>query len=356
MNIKAIKIKTPKGIRMIGPGQPVFIVAEMSCNHHQSYWQARKIIDKAAEAGVDAIKLQTFRPEGITIDCDNKYFQIKVNKAWKGQTLYELYKKVYTPWEWQPKLKKYAESKGLVLFSTPGEEAAVNFLEKMGVNLYKVGSFEVVDLALLKKIGQTKKPVIISRGMASLEELRLAIKTLKENGAPQVAILHCVSSYPAKPEEMNLTTIPEISRKLGVVAGLSDHSSGIAASVASVALGASIIEKHLIISRKEGGPDAPFSIEPDEFSQLVKSIREAEKAIGKPLIKAGKRESENIIFRKSLFVVEDIKKKEVFTAKNVRSIRPGHGLAPKYYDTIIGKIAASDIKRGTPLSWRLIKK
>jgi len=356
MSSQYIKIKTPKGWRLIGHGQPVFIVAEMSGNHHHNIKKVFEIIDAAAKAGVDAVKLQTYTPDTITIDSDREYFQVRVNKAWKGQTLYSLYQKAYTPWEWQPKLKRYAEKLGLVCFSSPFDNTAVDFLEKMKVPLYKVASFEVVDIPLLKKIGQTKKPVIMSRGMASLEELRLAIKTLKENGAPQVAILHCVSSYPAKPEEMNLTTIPEISRKLGVVAGLSDHSSGIAASVASVALGASIIEKHLIISRKEGGPDAPFSIEPDEFSQLVKSIREAEKAIGKSLIKAGKRESENIIFRKSLFVVEDIKKKEVFTAKNVRSIRPGHGLAPKYYDTIIGKIAASDIKRGTPLSWRLIKK
>jgi sialic acid synthase SpsE len=214
----------------------------------------------------------------------------------------------------------------------------------------------VVDIPLLKKIGRTKKPVIMSRGMASLEELKLAIKTLKDNGSPQVGILHCISSYPAKPEEMNLATIPDISEKLDVVTGLSDHSSGITASIAAVALGASIIEKHLIISRKEGGPDAAFSIEPDEFSHLVESVRDAEKAIGKPYIQAGKGESENIIFRKSLFVVQDIKKGQKFTAKNVRSIRPGHGLAPKYYDKIIGKIAVSDTRRGTPLSWNLVKK
>ena len=356
MSSQYIKIKTPKGWRLIGPGQPVFIVAEMSGNHHHNIKKAFEIIDAAAKAGVDAVKLQTYTADTITINSDKKYFQVKVNKVWKGQTLYSLYQKAYTPWEWQPKLKRYAEKLGLVCFSSPFDNTAVDFLEKMKVALYKVASFEVVDIPLLKKIGQTKKPVIMSRGMASLEELKLAVHTLKENGAPKVAILHCISSYPAKPDEMNLATIPEILRKLDVIAGLSDHSSGIAAAIASVALGATIIEKHLIISRQEGGPDAAFSIEPDELSQLVKSVREAEKAIGKSLIKAGKRESENIIFRKSLFVVEDIKKKEVFTAKNVRSIRPGHGLAPKYYDTIIGKIAASDIKRGTPLSWRLIKK
>lgn len=353
--MKKIIIQTPKEKRIVGSGQPVFVVAEMSGNHHQNIKKAFEIIDAAAKAGVDAVKLQTYTPDTITIDSDRKYFQVKVNKAWKGQTLHSLYQKAYTPWEWQPKLKKYAEKLGLVCFSSPFDNTAVDFLEKMKVALYKVASFEVVDIPLLKKIGQTKKPVIMSRGMASLEELKLAIKTLKDNGCPQVAILHCISSYPAKPEEMNLATIPEISRKLNVVAGLSDHSSGIAAAVASVALGASIIEKHLIISRKEGGPDAAFSIEPDEFSQLVKSVREAKKAIGKPLLKAGKGESENIIFRKSLFVVENIKKGEKFTNKNIRPIRPGYGLAPKYFDKIIGKVASKDIKRGTPLAWNLIK-
>lgn len=354
MSSKSIKIKTPEGWRLIGPGQPVFIIAEISGNHHHNIKKAFEIIDAAAKAGVDAVKLQTYTPDTITIDSDKKYFQVKVNKAWKGQTLYSLYQKAYTPWEWQPKLKRYAEKLGLVCFSTPFDPTAVDFLEKMKVAFYKVASFEVVDIPLLKRIGQTKKPVIMSRGMASLEELKLAIKTLKSNGAPQVGILHCVSSYPAKPEEMNLATIPEISRKLNVVAGLSDHSSGIAAAIASVALGASIIEKHLIISRKEGGPDAAFSIEPDEFSQLVKSVREAERAIGKPLLKAGKRESENIIFRKSLFVVEDIKKGDALSVKNVRSIRPGHGLPPKYINQVWGKTARRNISRGTPLEWDLL--
>jgi len=355
MNIKPIKIKTPKGARLIGPGQPVFIVAEMSGNHHHDIKKAYAIITAAAKAGVDAIKLQTYTPDTITIDSNEKYFQVRVNKAWKGQTLHSLYQKAYTPWSWQPKLKRYAEKLGLVCFSSPFDPTAVDFLEKMKVALYKIASFEVVDIPLLKRVGRTKKPVIMSRGMASLEEMKLAIKTLKENGAPQVGILHCISSYPAKPEEMNLATIPEISKRLSVVAGLSDHSSGIAASVAAVALGASIIEKHLIISRSEGGPDAAFSIEPDEFVQLVKSVRETEKAVGKPQLAAGQGESENIIFRKSLFVVAEIKKGDRFSTKNIRSIRPGHGLMPKYFDRIIGKIAASDIKRGTPLLWRLIK-
>ncbi|MFH0923774.1 MAG: pseudaminic acid synthase [Candidatus Falkowbacteria bacterium] len=350
-----IVIKTSKGKREIGPGQPVFIIAELSGNHHQNYNEAIKLIDAAADAGVDAVKLQTYTADTITIDCDKEPFQVKVNDAWKGQTLHSLYQKAYTPWDWQPKLKKYGESKGLVVFSTPFDNTAVDFLEKMNVALYKVASFEVVDIPLLKKIGQTKKPVIMSRGMSSAEELELAIKTLKDNGAPQIAILHCVSSYPAKPEEMNLATIPDLNKKFNVITGLSDHTLGIAASVAAVALGACIIEKHLTLSRAEGGPDAGFSLEPSELKELAQSIRIAEKAIGRPNYTAGAGESENIIFRKSLFIVKDIKKGEKFTSGNVRSIRPGHGLAPKHYDEIIGKSSAVDIEFGTPLSWGLIE-
>jgi len=354
--MKEITIQTPKGERKIGPGNSVFIVAEMSGNHHHSYKQALKIIDAATEAGADAIKLQTYTPDTITIDSDKKYFQVKVNDAWAGQTLYQLYQKAYTPWEWQPKLKEYAESKGLALFSTPFDSTSVDFLEKMNVFLYKVASFEVVDIPLLKRIGQTKKPVILSRGMASEEELELAVKTLKKNGASQVAVLHCVSSYPAKPEEMNLATIPDIARRFQVVTGLSDHTLESTIALAAVAIGASVIEKHLTLSRAEGGPDAAFSLEPDELKNLVQSIRIVEAAIGKPQYGAGVHESENVIFRKSLFAVADIKKGERFTPQNVRSIRPGHGLAPKYYDEVIGKTAVADIERGTPLNWDLIQR
>lgn len=353
--MKNIIIKTPKGKRTIGPGNPVFIIAEISGNHNQSYEKAKKIIDAAINAGVDAIKLQTYTQDTLTIDCDNKYFQIKVNDAWKGQTLYSLYKKAHTPWEWQPKLKKYAEKKGVLTFSTPFDNTAVDFLEKMDVELYKVASFEIVDIPLLKKIGKTKKPVILSRGMASKDEIKLAVKTLKESGCSQVAVLHCVSSYPAIPEQMNLATIPDIAKKFKVVSGLSDHTLGITIPIASVSLGASIIEKHFTLSRSEGGPDAGFSLEPDELKQLVQSVREVEKAIGKPSYIIEKKEAENIIFRKSLFVVENIKSGEKFTEKNIRSIRPGYGISPKYYTKIIGKEAKKNIKRGTPLSRPLIK-
>ena len=348
-------IKNEKITREIGPSRPVFIIAEISANHGHDIKKAYKIIDEAARAGVDAIKLQTYTPDTITIDSNKKYFQVKVNDAWKGQTLYSLYGKGYMPWEWQPKLKKYAESSGLICFSTPFDTTAVDFLEKMGVSLYKVASFEVVDIPLLKRIGQTKKPVIISRGMSSLAELKLAIKTLKKHGCPSIAILHCISSYPAEHKEMNLRTIPDLAKKFKTVVGISDHSPGITVPVSSVVLGASIIEKHITLSRKDGGLDAAFSLEPYEFKNLVDAVRNAEAMLGKISYSPGLKESENIIFRKSLFVIEDIKKGQKFTAQNIRSIRPGHGLEPKYYDEVIGKLAKIDLEKGTPLKFEHIK-
>ncbi len=354
MAINSIKIKTPKGIRLIGPGQPVFIVAEMSSNHAQNIDKAFKIIKAAAEAGADAVKIQTYTPDTITIDSNKEYFQIKVNNAWKGQTLYNLYKKTYLPWEWQPKLKKYAEKMGLVLFSSPFDAKAVDFLEKMKVGLYKVASFEIIDTILLKRIGKTKKPVIMSRGMASLDEIKLALKTLRSSGVPNVAILHCISSYPAKSEEMNLLTISDLAKRFKVVSGLSDHTLTNSVAIAAVALGASIIEKHFTLRRADGGPDAAFSIEPKELKELVGSIRGIERSFGKSCYGVGDKESENKIFRRSLFVVRDIKNKERFTKENVRSIRPGHGLEPKYFDKILRKRARKDIEKGTPLSWDLI--
>ncbi|OGM96136.1 MAG: pseudaminic acid synthase [Candidatus Yanofskybacteria bacterium RIFCSPHIGHO2_02_FULL_38_22b] len=347
-------IKIKGKIRRIGPGHPVFIIAEISANHGHDIKKAYKIIDATAKAGVDAIKLQTYTPDTITINSNKEYFQIKVNDAWKGQTLYDLYRKAYMPWGWQPKLKKYAESRGLICFSTPFDNTAVDFLEKINMSIYKVASFEVVDIPLLKKIGQTKKPVIISRGMSSLPELKLAIKTLKENGCPSVAILHCISSYPAEYKEMNLKTIPDLIKKFRTVVGISDHSPGVTVPISSVALGASIIEKHIILSRKEGGPDAAFSLEPDEFKNLVNSVRNTESALGNPSYGAGVKESENIVFRKSLFVVEDIRKGQKFTPQNIRSIRPGHGLEPKYYNRVIGKRSGVDLEKGTPLKLKHI--
>lgn len=354
MNLKPIKIKTSRGERIIGPDRPVFIVAEMSGNHNQSFERAKKIIVAAAKAGADAVKLQTYTPDTITINCDNKYFQVKT-KIWQGQTLYNLYKKVYTPWPWQPKLKQYAESRGLILFSTPFDNTAVDFLEKMKVQLYKVASHEVVDIPLLKRIGQTKKPVIMSRGMASISEIKLAVKTLKDSGTPQIAILHCVSSYPTEPQDMNLRTIPDIACRFKVISGLSDHSLANNAAIASIALGASIVEKHLTLKRSDGGPDAAFSLEFEEFRELVKSIRQVEASLGKVHYGAGAAETADFKTRKSLFIVKDIQAGERLTSANTRSIRPGWGLAPKYYNQVMGKIAKTNIKHGTPLGWKLIK-
>jgi len=344
------------GDRIVGPGHPVFIIAEMSGNHNQKIENAYKLIDVAVEAGVDAVKLQTYTPDTLTIDCDKKWFQIK-GSAWDGNNLYKLYGDAYTPWDWQPKLKKYAEDKGIMLFSTPFDNTAVDFLEKMNVAVYKVASFENGDLQLLKKIASTGKPVIMSRGMANLEDIELAVKTLKENGTPQVAVLHCISSYPATPEEMNLATIADIAKRFNIISGLSDHTLTITASIAAAALGASIIEKHFTLKKlSDRGPDAAFSIEPDGLKQLVTSVREIDVAIGKPNYEVKAKEKESAVFKRSIFVVKDIKKGDELTDENIRSIRPGYGLAPKYWDEVIGKTATQDIERGTPLSWDLINK
>jgi pseudaminic acid synthase len=349
-------IENGTGRRTIGPGNSTFIIAEMSGNHNQSFERATSLVDAAAAAGVDAIKLQTYTPDTLTIDCDNKYFQVGVNEAWAGKTLYQLYGEAFTPWDWQPKLKEYAESKGLVFFSTPFDVTAVDFLETMEMPLYKVASFETGDLPLLRRIGATQKPVIISRGLTSAEDLQLALQTLSESGCPQVAVLHCVSSYPASAAQMNLSTIAEIAERFGVVAGLSDHTLGLVVPIAAVSLGASIIEKHFTLARADGGPDAAFSLEPQELAEMVAAVRQAEMAAGEPTFEIGEKESENIVFRKSIFVVEAMKQGEPFTTEKIRIIRPGFGLTPKHYDSVIGQAATQDIERGTPLSWELIAK
>jgi pseudaminic acid synthase len=325
----------------------------MSANHLQDFNRGLKIIDAAADAGAEALKLQTYTPETITINSEKEWFWLKKGK-WAGENLYQLYRKAYTPWGWQPKLKKYGEKKGLVVFSFPLDETAVEFLEKMKVSLYKIGSPEIVDIPLLRKIGQTKKPVIMSVGMASIQEIELAMRTLKKAGCPQLAILHCVSAYPAKSEEINLATMVDIKERFKVVVGLSDHTLTTSTAVAAVTLGASIIEKHLTLSRAAGGADASFSLEPKEFKELVKSVREVERAVGKVKYGLRGRETETIVLRPSLFITRDIKKGELFTQSNVRSIRPGYGLSPRYYDEVIGRRSLADIARGTPLSWDLI--
>src|SRR3989344_3156896 len=342
------------GRRKIGLGEPVFIVAELSGNHNGDIKRALKIIDAVADAGANAVKLQTYTPDTMTIDSNRPEFIVRGNPAWKGKTLYQLYGEASTPWEWHKQLFEHAKKRGLICFSTPFDNSSVDFLEKLETPIYKVASFEVVDIPLLERIGKTKKPVIMSRGMASVDEVKLAIKTLKKFGTPEIILLQCVSAYPANPEDMNLSMIPDLRKRFKVLAGLSDYSLSHDVAVASVALGACVIEKHITLARRDGGPDAAFSLEPQEFAKLVKSVRLVEKAIGAPSYKRSKGEKENIVFRKSLYVVKDIKKGERFTPKNIRSIRPGNGLAPMYYRKVLGKLARKNISKATPLSWKLV--
>jgi len=338
------------GKRTIGAGAPVYVVAEMSANHNQSFEQAVEIAEAAKRAGADAVKLQTYTPDTLTIDCDNEYFRIK-GTAWDGRNLYDLYGEAYTPWEWQPKLKEAANRLGLDLFSSPFDDSAVDFLEKMGVPAYKIASFELVDTALLRKVAATGKPVILSTGMATFAEIEEAVHTLREGGCTQLALLKCNSGYPAPPEEMNLRTIPHLAEAFHVPVGLSDHTLGIAVPVAAVALGACIVEKHFTLSRATPGPDSAFSLEPLEFKAMVDAVRVAEKALGEVRYEATEHEEASRAFRRSLFVVEDTKAGDIFTEKNVRSIRPGNGLAPKHLHEVLGRRAARDIARGTPLTW-----
>lgn len=338
----------------IGEGQPTFIIAEMSANHNQKFEVAIEILKAAKESGADAVKLQTYTPDTLTIDADNEYFRIK-GTLWEGETLYSLYGKAYTPWDWQPELKKIAERLGLICFSSPFDQSAVDFLENMDVPAYKVASFELVDIPLIEYIASKGKPIIMSTGMATIKEISEAVETARKKGVMDIALLKCTSAYPAKPEDMNLVTIPHLTETFDVIAGLSDHTLGISVPVASVALGASIIEKHFTLSRANGGPDAAFSLEPEEFKAMVEAVRTVEKALGNVNYNITAEETESKVFRRSLFVVNDIKAGETFTEDNTRSIRPGYGLPPKYLKDILGKKAKRDIKRGTPLNRELLK-
>ncbi len=338
------------GKKKIGNGCPVFIIAELSANHNQDYDIAVKTIEAAKEAGADAIKLQTYTPDTITIDCDNEYFKIKQGTIWDGTTLYKLYQKAYTPWDWQPKLKELAEKLGLICFSSPFDKTAVDFLEKMNVPAYKIASFEITDIPLIEYVASKGKPVIISTGIAIENEISEAIAACKKTGNKKIILLKCTSEYPAPFEEMNLNAIPVIKKKYKTIVGLSDHSMGISVPVASVALGAKIIEKHFILDRNIGGPDSSFSLEPGEFKEMVKSIREVEKALGNKTLDLTEKTKKSRQFSRSLFAIKDIKEGELFTEENIRSIRPGFGLAPKYFNEIVGKKAKRNIDRGMPLT------
>lgn len=343
------------GHHLVGTGHPAYIIAELSANHNRSFDQAVRIVHAAKEAGVDALKLQTYTADTITIRSDRECFRIKGGTLWDGRTLYDLYNEAFTPWDWQPKLKGLCDELGLDFFSSAFDPTAVDFLERLGVPAHKIASPELVDLPLIQKMARTGKPLILSTGMATVEEIEEAIAAARNAGARQLALLRCTSAYPAPPDEMNLRSIPDMMQRFGLPVGLSDHTPGIAVSVAAVSLGASLIEKHLTISRAEGGPDSAFSLEPQEFKALVESIRSAEKALGFVQYGPSPREINTRAYRRSLFVVRELKKGDVFTSENVRSIRPADGLHPRHLSEVIGRHAAVDIERGTPVTWELVE-
>jgi pseudaminic acid synthase len=344
------------GDRQIGTGQPVYVVAELSANHNQDFEHAVRLIEACKESGADAVKVQTYTPDTITIRSDREYFQIGGGTLWDGRSLYELYGEAYTPWDWQPKLKQVADDLKLDFFSSAFDSTAVDFLENMAVPAYKVASCELVDIPLLQRISHTGKPLILSTGMASIEDIEEAVQTARRAGAGQIALLRCTSAYPALPCEMNLRTIPELARRFEVPVGLSDHTMDIAVPVAAVALGACIIEKHFTLSRTLKGPDSPFSLEPAEFKTMVEAVRVAEKSLGEIHFGLTDGERTSRIFRRSLFVVQDVRQGEAFSEENIRSIRPGHGLHTRHLSQIVGQRASRDIERGTPLSWELVAK
>ena len=340
--------------RIIGEGYPVYIIAEMSANHAGSIERAKEIIHEAKKAGADCIKIQTYTPDTITIDCDNEYFNIG-DGTWEGENLYSLYGKAYTPWEWQKELKEEADRVGIDFLSTPFDNTAVDFLEDIGLEFYKIASFELIDIPLISYIASKKKPIIMSCGMATKEEIHEAVDAIRKEGNENIILLKCSSAYPADPKDMHLSTILDMQEEFKVPVGLSDHSMGSFSATCAVALGAKVIEKHFCLGRDIENPDASFSMTPDEFKKMVDDIRMTEEAMGEAFYGVSKIEETNYKFRRSIFVVKDIKAGEKITKENIRVIRPGHGLKPKYYEEVLERFAATDIKRGTPLSWDLIK-
>lgn len=338
------------GKRKVGPGQAVYIIAELSANHQGKISEALKLVAAAKEAGADAIKLQTYTPDTMTIDSKKKYFMVGGGTPWDGQSLYELYSTAYTPWEWHAEIQGAAHKLGLDFFSTPFDETAVDFLQKLNVELYKVASFEMVDIPLIEKIASTNKPIIMSTGMGSMAEVRQAVDTVRRVSSSALALLKCTSAYPAPMNAIHLRSMNHLGREFDLPVGLSDHTLGIEVPVAAVALGACIIEKHFTISRDVPGPDISFSLEPAEFSAMVKAVRNIEQALGDEHYQAKASEDKMRKFRRSLFVVKDIKAGELLTKENVRSIRPGDGMPPSELSKVIGRKAKTAIERGTPLS------
>ena len=350
----AMNKKIRIGKHLVGEGAPVFIVAEMSANHNMDFDRAVKIIRAAKEAGADAVKIQTYTADSITLDCDDPCFQITQGTLWDGITLHKLYESAYTPWEWQPKLKKIAEEMGLEFFSSPFDFSSVDFLEKMEVPAYKVASFEITDIPLIRKIARKGKPVILATGIAHMADIELAMRACREEGNEDVVLLKCTSAYPTPYEAVNLRTIPAMGETFDCVAGLSDHTMGSAVAGAGVALGAKMVEKHFTLRRGDGGADSAFSMEPEEFAIMVDQIRKIELALGKvtyDLTPAQEREREH---SRSLFVAKDMKAGDIFTPENLRSVRPANGLHTMYYEELLGKKINRDAKMGTPMSWALI--
>ena len=333
----------------------VIIVAEISANHGQDFKRAVSLIKEAKRCGADAVKFQAYTPDTLTIDVDNKYFRIR-HPEWGGQTLYRLFKKASTPWSWFKRLKKIADDLGIAFFVSAFDKTAVDFLEELNVGVHKIASLALIDLPLIEYVAKTKKPLILSTGLADLEEIREAITVAKHGGTSEIALLKCISSYPTNPREMNLRAIADMKKRFGCPIGLSDHTLGIGVSLAGTTLGAIMIEKHFTLSRKRKTPDSFFSIEPDELKNLVDNIRVIEKALGDSTYKLTRSQKKNLIFRRSLFAVEDMKKGERLTEENVRSIQPAQGLKPKHLKDIMGKKAKRPIKRGTPLRWGVISK
>lgn len=339
------------GNKRVGDQEPTFIIAELSGNHNQSFERAKQLIKAAKDLGADAVKIQTYTADTITLNSNKPYFYTEEGGLWEGQTLYELYQKAYTPWEWQPELKKYADEIGILLFSSPFDETAVDFLEKMDVPAYKIASFEINDIGLLRKVSRTGKPILISTGTADISDISLALRICREEGNENVILLKCTSAYPAPYADMNLKMIPNMKETFGCLAGLSDHSMGDEVAVAAVALGANVIEKHFTLQRSDGGVDSGFSMEASEMKEMVNHIRNVEAALGCVDYNLSEIQMKERHFGRSLFVVEDMKKGDVISKENVKSVRPAVGLHTKYLDEIIGKKVTRDIEYATPLGY-----
>ena len=340
--------------RKIGEGCFPYIVAEVSANHNGSLQRALEIISMAKDMGADAIKLQTYTPDTLTIDCDEADFLIQ-GGLWDGYNLYQLYEWAHMPLSWHKDLFEHAAKIGITCFSTPFDETAVDLLEDLNAPAYKIASFEMIDLPLIKYVAQTKKPMIISTGMANLEEIGEAVQAARDNGCDELVLLHCISSYPAPVDQSNLRTIPDLARRFGVISGLSDHTLGTVVSVASIALGACVIEKHVTMSREDKGADSAFSLEPNELKRLCDETKSAWESLGSAGYERKPVEEASMKFRRSIYAVQDIKAGEVLTKENIRRIRPGFGLSPKFYEQVIGKTVRKDICRGQPLDWSLLE-